>query len=211
MKKSIITTALLATCLLTSAQTYTNKYPQEIEKAAHKWVKKGEWKGTFDKAVPAENVNETEFCIQYNRNKQQWDAVFKWLQDTDLKSIKPGRTPIEGTTLTASVEEGDNWCTTVDMMNGKGSESHREKIDFMYVVSGTEGFALLDHETSKKCEGGRPDAVGYDYDYKRAKIFESRQGTFNIMFPCDWHIAKVKTDKESQRIKVIVIKIDYKL
>ncbi len=31
------------------------------------------------------------------------------------------------------------------------------------------------------------------------------------MFPCDWHVAKVKTNAESQRLRVLVIKIDYKL
>lgn len=193
------------------AQTYTNEYPTELKKCAKKWIKKGDWKNGFTKAVPADNVNEVEFCIQYNRNKEQWDAMFKWLQENDLKALKPGRIPIEGTSLVASVEEGDNWCTESDLHNNKGSESHRQKIDFMYVVDGIEGFALLDHESSKpNCEY-KPDVVHYDYSFEKTKLFESVSGTFNIMFPCDWHIAKVRTKHESQKVKVIVIKMDYAL
>ena len=29
------------------------------------------------------------------------------------------------------------------------------------------------------------------------------------MFPCDWHIAKVKTAEQSQKLRVLVIKVDY--
>jgi hypothetical protein len=31
------------------------------------------------------------------------------------------------------------------------------------------------------------------------------------MFPCDWHVAKEKTAAASQRLRVLVIKVDCKL
>ena len=197
--------------MYSNAQTYTNNYPKDLTRVASKWMKKGLWRNGFTKASPAETVNAVEFYIQYQRNPEQWQALFKWLQETDLLAIKGGRHPIEGTSLTVSVEDGDNWCSEADLKAGKGSESHRQKIDFMYVVRGYEGFCRLDHETSRPQFDYKPDRLEYYFDADRLQRFESVPGTFNIMFPCDWHIAKVKTQHESQNLRVLVIKVDYAL
>ena len=208
MKRVTLMVVAMMMAMAASAQTYTNEYPKEMTQLAKKWVKKGAWRNGFTKAVPAPTVNETEFYIQYNRNPEQWQAVFKWLQETDLLAIPAGRTPIPGTTLTVSVEDGDNWCSQDDLRKGKGSESHYQKIDFMYVVSGTEGFCRLDHETSKPLADYKPDRLEYAFQYDRLQQFTSIPGTFNIMFPCDWHVAKVKTNTGSQNLRVLVIKVD---
>lgn len=210
MRKLITLLAILVSTMAYS-QTYTNQYPKELTKLAKKWAKKGSWRNGFTKASPAPTVNLAEFYIQYHRNPGQWKALFNWLQTTDLLAIPSGRTPIPGTTLTVSVEDGDNWCSQDDLRKGKGSESHRQKIDFMYVVSGTEGFCRLDHETSRPLADYKPDRLEYAFEYDRLEQFTSIPGTFNIMFPCDWHVAKVKTTAESQRLRVLVIKVDYEL
>lgn len=209
MKKTILFCILCALCLCANSQIYTNQYPKEMQKLAAKWAKKGAWRHGFDKASPAPTVNLPEFYIQYHRNPEQWDALFCWLQDTDLLAIPAGRTPIPGTQLTVSVEDGDNWCSQEDLQNGKGSESHRQKIDFMFVVRGYEGFCLLDHETSSPLSDYKPDRLEYHFAYDRLLQFENIPGTFNIMFPCDWHVAKVKTSHESQTLRVLVVKMDY--
>lgn len=209
--KKVITMLVFFVSVMANAQTYTNEYPKELTRLAEKWVKKGEWRNGFTKASPAPTVNLVEFYIQYQRNPKQWQALFKWLQDTDLLTIPAGRTPIPGTTLTASVEDGDNWCSQDNLREGKGSESHYQKIDFMYVVSGTEGFCRLDHETSRPLADYKPDRLEYAFEYDRLQQFTSIPGTFNIMFPCDWHVAKVKTTADSQRLRVLVIKVDYQL
>lgn len=210
MRKLITLLAILVSTMAYS-QTYTNQYPKELTKLAQKWAKKGSWRNGFTKASPAPTVNLVEFYIQYHRNPGQWKALFNWLQTTDLLAIPSGRTPIPGTTLTVSVEDGDNWCSQDDLRKGKGSESHRQKIDFMYVVSGTEGFCRLDHETSRPLADYKPDRLEYAFEYDRLEQFTSIPGTFNIMFPCDWHVAKVKTTAKSQRLRVLVIKVDYEL
>lgn len=191
-----------------SAQTYTNNYPKALDKIAAKWMKKGEWKNGFTKAVPAPTVNVTEFYIQYHKNPQQWKALFEWLENTDLLTIPGGRQTIPGTSLTVSVEDSENWCSDADLKDGKGSESHWEKIDFMYVVKGKEGFCRLDHETSTPKAPYKPDRLEYIFDSNRLQRFESIEGTFNIFFPCDWHIAKVKTSEDSQKLRMLVVKMN---
>ena len=212
MKKLLTIAAMLLAMCSVSAQTYTNNYPKELQKLAAKWAKKGEWKNGFDKAVPAPTVNLVEFYIQYHRNPEEWKALFKWLQSNDLLKVPAGRIPIEGTNLTVSVEDGDNWCSQADLKAGKGSESHHQKIDFMYVVRGTEGFARLDHETSTANPyNADKDRKDYKFDADKLEQFTSIPGTFNIMFPCDWHVAKVKTQEKSQNLRVLVVKVNYKL
>ncbi len=210
MKKTITAIFILVSAWA-NAQTYTNQYPKELTRLAQKWAKNGEWRNGFTKASPAPTVNLVEFYIQCSRNPEQWQALFKWLQTTELLAIPAGRTPIPGTTLTVSVEDGNNWCSQDDLRQGKGSESHRQKIDFMNVVNGSEGFCLLDHETSHPLSDYKPDRLEYSFQYDRLLQFTSIPGTFNIMFPCDWHVAKVKTNAESQKLRVLVIKVDYAL
>lgn len=211
MIRRFLTTIVASTFLFVNvnAQTYTNEYPSELQKVAQKWLKKGEWKNGFTKAVPAPTVNIVEFYLQYQKNPTQWKQLFEWLEKTDLLAIPAGKQPIPGTELTVSVEDSENWCSEDDLKSGKGSESHWQKIDFMYVVQGKEGFCRLDHETSTPNNEylAKKDRVEYNFDASKLQHFESIPGTFNIMFPCDWHVAKVKTSEASQKLRVLVIKM----
>ncbi len=173
---------------------------------AKRWVKSGEWRNGFTKASPDKTVNLSEFYDQYHKNPEQWKALFQWLATTDLLAISAGKHPIPGTTLVASVEDSKN-----EPLEKRNTESHRKKIDFQYVVKGTEGFALLDHASSTVSipYNEKKDLVRYDYVKDKTHFFSPKAGKFIIFFPSDWHIAKVETKKKSQDIRVIVVKVDY--
>ncbi len=183
---------------------YTKPVSKAAEKAAAKWVKKGEWRNGFVAAKPHESVNVVEFQSQYAKNKAQWDAMFQWLANTDLLSIPKGKHPIEGTGLVVSVEDSEN-----EELAKRGSESHYHHIDFQYVVKGSERFGIIEHETSKPNCKYKPDVMHYDYDESLTRFYDSSPDKFFLFFPDDWHIAKVKTDKQDQTIRVIVVKLDY--
>lgn len=168
------------------------------------WVESGAWRNGFVKADPHESVNAIDFYEQYSKNKEQWNAMFKWLENTDLLTIPGGKHPIDGTTLVVSVEDSQN-----RPLEKSRSESHRQKIDFQYVVKGTERFGVIDHETSKPNSEYRPDVIHYDYDASKARFYDSTPDKFFLFFPEDWHIAKIANDSDDQNIRVIVIKIDY--
>ena len=168
------------------------------------WVLGRSWAGKFN-ALPDVATNLYEFRSQYNKNKEQWDAAFHWLATQDIQHIQPGRHAIEGTTLVASVEDSEN-----QPLAKRGTESHIKHVDLMYVVKGTERFGLLDHASSKLVKDlPERDFKGYEYDLAKAYFFDSTPERFIVFFPSDWHIAKVKTDKADQTIRVIVIKLDY--
>lgn len=185
---------------------YTKAYQdKKLQKQARKWVKSGDWRHDFKKANPHKSLNVTEFYEQYTKNPTQWKALFRWLADTDLLMISAGKHPIPGTTLVASVEDSQN-----EPLEKRDSESHYHHIDFQYVVKGSERFGILDHLTSTAKDAYRPDVIHYNYDAQRTCFYDSKPDAFFVFFPSDWHIAKVEVPKkEDQKIRVIVVKLDY--
>lgn len=176
------------------------------KKAVKTWLKRGSWRNGF-KGNADKHVNLDEFYDQYHKNKSQWDAAFKWLSMTDLLNAKAGKYQIPSTTMTASVQDGKNLP-----LKDHWTESHRRKIDFMYVVKGIEGFGLLDHATSKpNCAyDEQKDVIHYDFEADKLTRFAVGAGHFIICFPSDWHMPLLETNYKNQDFRVIVIKIDYK-
>lgn len=197
MRRCFLIIVLAMLTLVANAQT---------DKDASQWLKQGLWRNGFKKANPHKTLNATEFHAQYSKNRQQWETLFQWLRDTDLQAIPKGKHPIPNSTLTASVEDSQN-----QPLEKRNTESHKKKIDFQLVVRGTEGFALLDHESSTVSVpyDEKKDVMRYTYDPSKTHFFNVRAGQFVIFFPSDWHIAKVATKKKDQNIRVIVVKMDY--
>ena len=180
--------------------------PTSAQNDARTWMKKGEWANGFKKAKAHKTLDINQFYSQFKKNTAQWNTLFSWLRDTDLLTIPKGKHPIPGSTLVASVEDSEN-----GPLEKRNTESHRKKIDFMIVVKGTEGFALLDHESStvSQPDNEQKDVMRYNYVKEKTNFFNVKSGQFVIFFPSDWHIAKVQTKKKDQTIRVIVVKMDY--
>lgn len=215
MKKFLFACAMMLTCMAgNAAWAVSSVNTKEVSaqsgiisrKEIKKWVRKGEWRNGF-KGNPDKNVNLEELYTQYHKNKAQWDAAFQWLATTDLLNAKAGKLIIPGTTVKASVQDGKNLP-----LKGHWTESHRKKIDFMYVVKGIEGFGLLDHATSKpNCEyDAKKDVLHYDFDETKLNRFAVHAGNFIICFPSDWHMPLLETKYKDQNFRVIVLKMDYR-
>ncbi len=209
MKKLILLTVAFALSISAKSQNgYYTEYCNDAKliDEAKQWADSCGWSHNFTKATISPSVNIVSFYKSYKKNPGEWNALFNWLQTHDLLSMEKGKYLINGTSLSVSIQDSYN-----EPLEKRKSESHNKHIDFQYVVKGIEGFALLDHFTSKpNCEyNGIKDVIHYDYDAKRLKLIKSIPGTFNIFFPRDWHIAKVATDEVDQNIRVVVVKIDY--
>ena len=206
MKRLMTAIMLLSMTVGMSGQgLYTREYhDKKLVRQAERWVKKGFWRNGFTKANAHESVNAVEFYRQYQKNPLQWQALFQWLEQTDVRAIPKGKHPIPGTKLVASVEDSEN-----GPLEKRQSESHFYHIDFQWVVKGTERFGIIDHLTSKPNCAWKDDVVHYDYRLDRARFLDSTPAEFFIFFPGDWHIAKVANDTDNQTIRVIVIKVDY--
>ncbi len=207
IKKSLIFIFLcIATVAMAQRAVYTREYnDKKLLKTAKKWLKKGEWRQGFEAADPHESVNIVDFYLQYQRNPEQWTALFKYLANTDLLALEKGKHAIPGSNLTISVEDSEN-----GPLEKRNSESHYNNIDFQYCVKGTERFGIIDHVTSTPKDKYKQDVIHYNYDKERALFYDSTPDKFFIFFPGDWHIAKVNNDTEDQVIRVCVIKVEWK-
>lgn len=154
----------------------------------------------------------TASAQDYARNKNPKGEYTRQFTDKKLKKAarkwftsgvwKNGFT--KGTEMTVSVEDSSN-----EPVEKRKSESHFHNVDFMFIVDGIEGFLRLDHKTSVVSTKYKYDVVRYGYDINRAEYLESGSGCFLLMFPDDWHVAKVMTPHDSQNIRVVVIKVPY--
>lgn len=207
MKKLLFVSVVFFFVTGVLAQGYYTRYHADkaLNRKAAAWMQSGEWRNGFVAATPHASVNATEFYLQYQKNPEQWKALFEWLSRTDLLQLPKGRNPIPGTTLVASVEDDQN--RPLDQCR---SESHNHHIDFQYVVKGVERFGVIDHYTSKPNCAYRPDVIHYDYEVAKARFYDSNPREFFLFFPGDWHIAKVRTPRQKdQNIRVVVVKVDY--
>ena len=206
MKKLLILTLCLF-CLSSMAQTTVySRLPQNRKelKSAQKWSRKGSWRNGFTKAKPHSSVNLMEFHEQYQKNQAQWDAAFRYLAEHDVTTMPKGKYPIEGPDLVGQIQDDVN-----QPLEKRNSESHYHHIDFQWVVRGCERFAHLDHNSSTPSTEWKEDVIRYNYDVSKTLFYDSTPGEFFLFFPCDWHIAKIATEREDQNIRVVVIKLDY--
>lgn len=197
-----------ATCDTNLGKGYYTQYygnNPALIKEAEQWVASSAWQNGFTKAQPHKSVNLVDFYLQYQKNLEQWKALFGFLAHTDLLNIPRGKHPIPGTSLVVSVEDSKN-----SPLEKRRSESHNHHIDFQYVVKGVERFGIIDHYTSTPNCQYRPDVIHYDYEKDKTLFYDSTPNEFFIFFPRDWHIAKVANDTNDQNIRVIVVKVDYK-
>jgi YhcH/YjgK/YiaL family protein len=164
---------------------------------AQKWFKGGDWKMGLNMS-PHSSVNVVTFAVQYHKNRALWDEVFDYLKETDLNSIAPGKYVIDGDKAFAIITEGP----TKPMEETKW-ESHRQYIDFHYVIKGAEqigvtdmGQATLTDPFTDKNDNAHYSAAG--------KFYVAAPGTFFLFFPQDVHRAGISTEPGSTDKKMVI-------
>ena len=93
------------------------------ENTATAWLNKKEWKKGL-KLDAHSSINKVEFAEQYHKNQAAWDKAFAFLRDSDLTKLKPGKYPIDGTNVYASITEAPS-----KEFENSAWESHRNYID----------------------------------------------------------------------------------
>ncbi len=129
--------------------------------------------------------------------------AFKFLTETDLKSIATGVHEIEEKNLFAIVSDGPG----ISKDNYK-LEVHRKYIDIQYIISGTDlmawkDFALCD-EPNDPYTDERDAAFFPD---RTDNWFEVPAGSFTIFYPDDAHAAMVTGENV---VRKVVLKIAMK-
>lgn len=144
-------------------------------------------------------IDHLKNASQYVGTDKRLAAALRYLQDTDLASVPPGRYEIDGSDVFALVQEYDS------KLKEKGYwEAHRQYIDVQYVAKGAElmGYAHLDRL--------RPGAYDATRDFLplegEGDFFEVREGTFVILSSQDAHMPGIALTLP-QPVKKVVVKV----
>jgi len=203
MKNSLLKTGLLllgVAALGFTARAQTAPAAETwTKKKAEKWFKSRVWANGLKLNVQ-ESIDKVEFAKQYNANKAAWDKAFAYFRDTNLDQLTPGKYPVDGDNVTASVTE--NPTKDYDKTNW---ESHRKFIDMQYVVQGAEkiGVVPLDKATVTKPYDEARDNANYSAE---GTLYEAKPGTIYIFFPTDVHRPNIKVDGV-EKDKKLVLKV----
>jgi len=167
------------------------------EKKIKKWADKKEWANGL-KLNLHPSVNLDSFYVAYHRNKKLWDAAFAFLRDQNLDEIKPGKYPIVGEQVFASVTEAPS-----HKIEEVKWESHKNYIDLQYIIKGKELIGVADTSAATITKPYTVDVINYNAE---GKYYTGEQGKFFLFFPNNAHRPTIKIDGYDT-VKKIVIKI----
>ena len=164
------------------------------------WFKKGVWHNGIT-LVPYADIDKKEFESQYKKNKAWWDLAFKYLKETNLETVAPGKYPLDGDNVYVSVTDGQGKA-----FENTNWEAHRKMIDIQYIVRGKEkiGVSPLSKATVTKSYDEKKDVANFTAE---GKFYVAEPGTMYIFYPNDAHRPSI--DVDGKPIKKIVIKVRY--
>ena len=176
---------------------------QWTPKTATKWAKSRAWSNGGDlKLHPS--VDKVEFATQYEKNKDAWDKALKFLNDKKLDTLPPGKYPIDGTNVYATITEAPS-----KEFDQSAWESHRNYIDLQYVIKGKEKIGVSPVASAKvvKPYDESKDVANYE---AKGQYYTAVPGEFFLFFPTDAHRPNIKAEGyETAKVKKLVIKIKY--
>jgi YhcH/YjgK/YiaL family protein len=170
----------------------------QTSKEVSNWFKKATW-APANLPKPHKTIDKQVFYEQYRKNKILWDSAFQFLTTRDLSSLAPGKYPIIGERVFATITE----APTRDKDSVKW-ESHRKYIDLHYIIRGKELIGLSDTTHSVVTKLYEPDAQNYT---TQGKYHLAEPGTFFLIFPNDVHCATIRSG-DVMTEKKLVIKIE---
>lgn len=158
--------------------------------------------GSIWTVPPHNSVNVIEFNNQYQKNKNVWDAAFRFLANNDLEQLPVGN---------YAIIEGKCWATVSEYVPKeveKGNiESHRRFIDLQYTLRGNEKMGLA-HDVEVRRDYNVERDVAF-YTSTNIKYYPAGKDNFFLFFPSDIHQPSVRGKGEVIESRKIVIKIEY--
>jgi YhcH/YjgK/YiaL family protein len=145
-------------------------------------------------------IDKFENVHLYKGLSKRIEKAFKYIRETDLKNIKPGKYEIDGENIFALISE----YKTKSEAEGK-LEAHRKYLDIQYVISGEEqmGYVPLNGQQILEPYKEENDVMFFTGDKSFTKV---SAGMFAIFFPEDVHMPGIQTG-DSSLVKKLVIKV----
>ena len=128
-------------------------------------------------------LDTVAFSSRYIPLHPLFERAFRFLADTDLRALSPGRHPVDG----------DRLYLSIDHVQGRGRdaarlEAHRRYIDIQYTIEGDEeiGWMPLADAGSPAGPFDETRDIGF-FDRRPTTWLAVPEGTFVVFFPDDAH------------------------
>jgi YhcH/YjgK/YiaL family protein len=153
------------------------------------------------KVEPDESINQEELTRQYSIRPERWEKAFRFLAETDLKTIATGRYELEGTDLYVNISE----YISKDEKDAK-CEAHLQYVDIQYVISGEEKISVVPLADTREATPYDEEKDIYFMQPNYDTYYTANPDRFFIFFPGDAHRPSVKV-KENAPVKKAVVKL----
>ena len=128
-------------------------------------------------------IDAGSFCHDYRSLHPLFERALRFLADTDLRRLAPGRHPVDG----------DRLYLSIDHVQGRGRaaprlEAHRRYIDIQYTIEGDEEIGWMPIASCGAMAGTFDDNRDVGFFEKRPTSWLAvPEGTFAVFFPQDAH------------------------
>lgn len=193
MKKNLLGALLLFIC-----SGFAFNVQAQTKKENETWFKKQEWLGGL-KLQPHSSVDVQEFARQYHANKKNWDEAFAFLKNHDLSKLTPGKYPIDGDNVYASV----TYDSTKNFDKSKW-ESHKKYTDLQYVISGEEKIGVDPGASGLTVTEPYNEEKDVAHYIGPGKIYDAKPGTFFLFFPGTAHRPNITAGGNKPDQKIVI-------
>jgi len=194
---------LLNCCILIMVscnQSSRNQAGQWPDAKLNQWFEAKAWLGGWQ-VSPDSFINRRTLAIHYTSHPDRWQKAFQFLRETNLDTIKPGRYPLDGEKVYATVSE----YTTKDPKEAR-YEAHRRYADIQYVVRGQEQIGLSRLDTTKIVEAYNPATDILFAEMPDTMLLQASPKHFFIFFPADAHKPGLQ-DSIPAPVRKVVVKV----
>lgn len=138
---------------------------------------------------------------KYDYLEDKFRSAYKWLAETDLKSLPEGSYPILGDVVVANVQE-----YTTSPWEERSFETHEKYYDIQYVVSGKEQFGVCKWDGLVEKERiEENDLIFYEEPENSGSVY-MEEGDLIVVAPEDAHKPRCQAGGPCE-VKKIVVKV----
>lgn len=177
------------------------EYTPESAKA---WVRSRVWANGWQ-CEADESIDAVEFATQYEKNKELWDTLFKFLAETDPATLEPGKKVV--------LVEGRLWINPLEYTPKSAEETkieaHKKFIDLQYTFVGNELMGVAGKVEPINDYDPVKDRTNYRTE-EEIVYSPADSDRFFLYFPKDMHQPSVRANENPGVSRKLVGKIEYK-
>lgn len=138
---------------------------------------------------------------KYDFMEEKFRCAYKWLAETDIKSLSAGSYPIDGDKVVANVQE----YTTTPAADGF-FETHEKYFDIQYMVSGKEQFGVCKREGLVVKERNEANDLIFYNEPELSGTVLLEEGDLIVVAPEDAHKPRCQAGAPCA-VKKVVVKV----